>query len=367
MSQNTLAGGSPVADPKQMDKGALIHRGADVSDASSRRLPTVATGGRTERTLTEAEAKAAAARIRLLTDNIERALFGKREVVEIVLVGLLARGHILVEDVPGVGKTALARALARSLDCEFRRIQFTPDLLPSDVTGVSVFDQQAGRFRFHPGPLFAHVVLADEINRTTPRTQAALLEAMNDFQVSVDGVTHALPSPFIVLATQNPLEYAGTYPLPEAQLDRFLLRLSVGYPSREAERNILQRHRAVQPLDVLQPVLTAAEVAVLQETVRAVMLAEPLTDYILEIAARTRAARDLALGVSPRGCLMLYRAAQARALLDGRAFCIPDDVKTLALPVLAHRLIEKGRDSASGGGNAAVILRDIVEETPVPV
>jgi MoxR-like ATPase len=310
------------------------------------------------------EAKRCAA---ALSGNIESVIMGKRETIKLTLVGLLARGHVLIEDVPGVGKTTLARALARSIDCQFRRIQFTPDLLPSDIVGCSVFHQKEGRFSFHAGPLFANIILADEINRTTPRTQSALLEAMNDFQVSVDGTTHNLPSPFMVLATQNPIEYAGTYSLPEAQLDRFLLRIGVGYPDRESERQVLKSQRLSHPLDSLQPVVTAEEVVQLQELVRQVRVDELLAEYILEIAARTRGHKGLALGVSPRGCLMLYRAAQARAILEGRNYCTPDDIKRLALPVLAHRVIEKGRDAGASRKDAETILGEILDEVPVPI
>ncbi|MGD0092732.1 MAG: MoxR family ATPase [Planctomycetota bacterium] len=306
-------------------------------------------------------------KVNALLANIESTIMGKREAIKFTLVGLLARGHVLLEDVPGVGKTTLARALAKSIDCQFRRIQFTPDLLPSDIVGVSVFDRREDRFKFHPGPLFANVILADEINRTTPRTQSALLEAMNDFQVSVDGVTHPLPGPFIVLATQNPIEYAGTYSLPEAQLDRFLLRVAIGYPDRDSERQVLRSQRLAHPLDSLQPVITGAEILQLQETVRQVVMDETLLEYILEIAARTREHKGLALGVSPRGCLMLYRAAQAHAVIEGRAFCTPDDIKRLAQPVLSHRVIEKGRDAGASRKDGETILGEILEEVPVPI
>jgi MoxR-like ATPase len=306
-------------------------------------------------------------RIGALLRNIERVIVGKREAVKLVLVGLLARGHVLIEDVPGIGKTTLARALARSVDCQFRRLQFTPDLLPSDLVGVSVFQQEEGRFKFHPGPLFANVVLADEINRTSPRTQSALLEAMNDFQVSVDGVTYPLPAPFIVLATENPVEYAGTYPLPEAQLDRFLLRVSLGYPDRDSEREMIQSQKLIHPLESLGPVICAEDVLRLQAQVRSVTVEESLINYLLEVAQKTRRAKGLMLGVSPRGCLMLYRAAQAAALIEGRGFVLPDDLKRLALAVLAHRVIEKGRDAGLGRKEAEAILAGILEEVPVPI
>jgi MoxR-like ATPase len=314
-----------------------------------------------------AAAPAIRQKVAALIENIEEAILGKRETVKHTLVGLLAGGHVLIEDVPGVGKTTLARALARSVDCEFRRIQFTPDMLPSDVVWISVFDQKETRFKFHPGPLFANVILADEINRTSPRTQSALLEAMNDAQVSVDGVTHPLPRPFIVLATQNPIEYAGTYSLPEAQLDRFLLRVPIGYPDRDSERKILKSHRLERPIDQLKPVITAAEVIHLQRIVDQVSVVDALSDYILEIASRTREHKGLALGVSTRGCQMLKWAAQAHAVLEGRDYCIPDDVKRLAVPVLGHRIIEKGRDAGGSRKDSDSILAEILEEVPVPI
>ena len=302
-----------------------------------------------------------------LLANIESVIMGKREAVKCTLTGLLARGHVLIEDVPGVGKTTLARALAKSIACDFHRIQFTPDLLPSDIMGVSIFEQKEGRFKFHRGPIFANVVLADEINRTTPRTQSALLEAMNDFQVSIDGVSYKLPDPFIVLATQNPIEYAGTYALPEAQLDRFLLRVSLGYPDRETERQVLKTQRLHHPLDDLKPVITAAEVQRLQEQVRKVRVDDALADYILEIAARTRESKALSLGVSIRGCLMLERAAQAYAVIEGRDYCRPDDIKRLAPAVLGHRIIEKGRDAGASRKDSDAILGEILEDVPVPI
>ncbi|MCX7806060.1 MAG: MoxR family ATPase [Planctomycetota bacterium] len=303
---------------------------------------------------------------RLIT-NIERAILGKSEAIKQVVAALLARGHVLIEDVPGVGKTTLARALALSISCEFRRIQFTPDLLPSDLVGVSVYDQRAGEFVFHKGPIFSNIVLADEINRTTPRTQSALLEAMNDFQVSVDGRTYKLDEPFMVLATENPIEYAGTYPLPEAQLDRFLARIAIGYPDRDSEMRMLEEHRAGTPLEkMLEPVLDGGEVIRIQEAVREVKVDPALAGYILEIANKTRGSKALALGVSPRGCLMLYRAAQAMAFVEGRDFCLPDDIKRMAVPVLAHRVVEKG--ALSGGRrDARGIVQEIVDEVPVPL
>jgi len=303
--------------------------------------------------------------IEALKTNVERAFVGKAEVVEHLLVALLAGGHVLIEDVPGVGKTTLAKALARSLDATFRRIQFTPDLLPSDVTGVSVYVEKEGEFRFKPGPIFANVVLADEINRTNPRTQSALLEAMNDRQVSADGIAQPLPDPFIVLATQNPYEFEGTYPLPESQLDRFLMRLHIGYPTREEEREVLSSRVRGDPLDDLRPVATGADVASLQRQVREVRVEESIVDYILEIVAASRESDRLHVGVSPRGSLALRRAAQALALLLGRDYVVPDDVKRLVVAVFAHRVIPRARHLA-GSAEGAEIVREIVSGIPVP-
>lgn len=305
-------------------------------------------------------------KIALLEENIRRVLVGKPETVRLAIVALLARGHLLIEDVPGVGKTTLAQALARSLGGTFQRIQFTSDLLPSDILGVSVYDQRKGEFQFKPGPLFANVVLADEINRTTPKTQSSLLEAMNDFQVSVDHHTYHLPQPFIVLATQNPLEYQGTHPLPESQMDRFLLRIRIGYPEEADEKRILKGQRTALALAELQPVLSVEEVLALQEQVEAVRIDEALVNYILAIVRATRSTEALALGVSPRGSLALYRAAQALALSSGRDYSIPDDIKTLAVPALAHRVIVKAHWSERAGEEAEAIVKEIVEGIPVP-
>ena len=301
-----------------------------------------------------------------LIDNIALALKGKREVIELALAALAARGHLLLEDVPGVGKTTLAQALARSLDLGFSRVQFTSDLLPGDITGVSVYDQRSGTFVFKPGPLFANLVLADEINRTTPRTQSCLLEAMAEGQISVDGVPRVLPTPFLVLATQNPHEHAGTYALPESQLDRFLLRLSVGYPEREVERELLLGGGTHDALAQLRPVASAAEVARLQAAVPGVRVANEVAEYVLAIVAATRSSRLFSLGASPRGALALLRVAQGRALLRGRAYVEPDDVKELCVPCLAHRVTIAG--TASGGDRtmAERAIRDVVEQVPVP-
>ena len=305
--------------------------------------------------------------IEKLQANIEKVFIGKTEAVRLVLMGLFSNGHVLIEDVPGVGKTTLARALAQSIRCSFRRIQFTPDLLPTDILGVPIFSSSEDKFVFKRGPIFANVVLADEINRTTPRTQSSLLEAMNDFQVSVDGATHKLPRPFIVLATQNPHEYEGTFPLPESQLDRFLMCIEIGYPSRDDERRVLASQKLAHPLDSLEPVLDGDEVLAIQAAVREVRVEADVTDYILDIVERTRRTEKLEVGVSPRGGLSLSRAAQAMALVEGRDYCLPDDVKRLAVPVLAHRVIRRAALMAAGGQHEREIIRDILDETPIPV
>lgn len=290
---------------------------------------------------------------------------GKDNVIRLSLIAVFARGHLLLEDVPGVGKTTLARALAGALGCAFRRIQFTSDLLPSDVTGVSIFNPQTQQFEFRPGPVFTQIVLADEINRTTPKTQSALLEAMNESQVTVDGLTHALPQPFMVIATQNPAELHGTFPLPESQLDRFLLRLEIGYPERETEQAILRGRSQENTLTEMMPVTTPETVVEIQEAVRNVAVDESLMRYLIEIVDRTRHHPKLSLGVSPRGSQSLFRAAQSSALLDGRDYCIPDDFKELAIPVLAHRCIAAGSPDRAAG--AASVLQAILEEVPVPI
>jgi MoxR-like ATPase len=305
--------------------------------------------------------------IERLRANVASVLLGKPEVIRMALTTVLADGHLLIEDVPGIGKTLLAKALARSLDCSFHRIQFTPDLLPSDLLGTSVFHQASGAFVFQPGPLFAQVVLADEINRATPRTQSALLEAMSDRQVSLDGQTRPLGPPFFVLATQNPYEFEGTYPLPESQLDRFLLRLRIGYPDRSAERLILTGHRAGEPVDQLRPVLSAADLLALQRVVRDVRVDDSLTDYLLELLAATRAHPDVYLGGSTRASLALYRASQALALVEGRDYVVPDDVKRLAGPVLAHRILPRTARQAGSADAAEAIVADIVAAVAVPL
>jgi MoxR-like ATPase len=310
----------------------------------------------------------AAERVERLRANVADVLLGKPEVIRLALVTLLAEGHLLIEDVPGIGKTLLAKALARSLDCSFHRIQFTPDLLPADLLGTSVFHQGTGAFVFQPGPLFSQVVLADEINRATPRTQSALLEAMSDRQVSLDGKTRPLGPPFFVVATQNPYEFEGTYPLPESQLDRFLIRLRIGYPDRDAEKAILTGHRGGEPVDRLRAVLCAAEVTELQQLVRQVRVEDSLADYVLDLLAATREHPDVYLGGSTRAALSLYRAAQAYAFVEGRDYLVPDDVKRLAGPVLAHRILPRASRAAGGRAVDAAeqIVADIVAHTPIP-
>jgi len=303
--------------------------------------------------------------IHRLEASVSRALVGKPQVVRLAVVGLLARGHLLIEDVPGVGKTTLAAALARSIGAGFQRIQFTSDMLPSDVIGVSIWEPAKSEFVFKPGPLFTNIVLADEINRTTPKTQSSLLEAMNEAQVSLDHSTYPLPRPFMVLATQNPREHEGTYPLPESQLDRFLLRIRIGYPRAPDEKSVL-RGAGSPVLENLVPVLQAEDVMELQEEADRVRADEAVLDYIMALVAATRTSPLLLLGVSPRGSLALLRAARAQALADGRDYLVPDDVKTLALPALAHRVMVRGRGAEGGGIDAEAVLRSIVQDVPVP-
>ncbi len=302
-------------------------------------------------------------------DNVERVIKGKNEVIELAVVCLLARGHLLIEDVPGVGKTTLANALARSIDCSFRRIQFTSDLLPSDIVGISIFNRQKQAFEFMPGPIFSNIVLADEINRTTPKTQSSLLEAMSEAQVSMDNLTHTLPQPFMVIATQNPAEHHGTFPLPESQLDRFLMRIRIGYPDREAEREILDRQQSLHPTDELGSVISAQEVLDLQDRVEKVRLDESLLDYVLSIVAETRHSDLLSLGVSPRGATSLSRAAKALALVRNRDYCLPDDIKELAPIVLPHRVTLNLSRGSRGRRfeEAEQIIRSILESVPVPI
>jgi MoxR-like ATPase len=307
-------------------------------------------------------------KIQALQENIERMIIGKPEVVRLAIISLLAEGHLLIEDVPGLGKTTLAHALAKSIACSFQRIQFTSDMLPSDIIGVSVFNQQRSEFEFRHGPIFANIVLADEINRTTPKTQSSLLEAMNEIQVSVDGVTYRLNKPFMVLATQNPLEYHGTYPLPESQLDRFFMRVRMGYPSPDHEKIIMQSERSIVAIEHLEPVLTGDEVCTIQAMVDQVTIDESLQEYIITIATKTRESKWLELGVSPRGTLALQRAARTSALIDGRQYCTPDDIKPLVIPVFAHRvMLHTEAYTETSTKDAEKIIQNIVENVPVPL
>lgn len=322
-----------------------------------------------DRAEAQALTNAAAGRVARLQSAIESVIKGKSEAVRLVVVTLIAGGHLLVEDVPGVGKTTLAQALARALDCSFQRIQFTSDLLPSDVIGLSVYNQHSGIFEWKPGPVFANVVLADEINRTTPKTQSALLEAMAERQVTVEGNTHRLPEPFIVVATQNPIEHHGTYPLPESQLDRFMLRLRIGYPDAEDEKQIIRDRERSEPLDALRPVMTGADIVELQQAVAEVSVDDALVDYLMRIVAATRDSEMLDLGVSPRATLSLFRAAQALALTEERGYCVPDDIKRLVLPVFAHRLVVSSRFSSSlrRSEEAEAVLHEIMKTVSVPL
>jgi MoxR-like ATPase len=317
----------------------------------------------------EASNAAAVDKIERLQSAVETVIRGKSEAVRLAIVTLIAGGHLLVEDVPGVGKTTLAHALARALDCSFQRIQFTSDLLPSDVIGLSVYDQRGGVFEWKPGPVFANVVLADEINRTTPKTQSALLEAMAERHVTVEGVTHDLPAPFIVLATQNPIEHHGTYPLPESQLDRFMLRLRIGYPEPADEQRILRDREHADPLTKLKPVMTSHEVTELQQAVANVSVDDSLVEYLMRIVAATRHSEMLDLGVSPRATLSLFRAAQALALGEERTYCIPDDIKRLVVPVFAHRIVVSSRFSSSlrRSEEAEAVLYEILKTVSVPL
>jgi len=300
-----------------------------------------------------------------LIKNLEKVVIGKRRTIESIVVGLLCQGHVLIEDVPGVGKTVLARSLAKSLGCSFNRLQFTPDMLPSDVTGVSIFDQSKRLFEFRPGPVFAQIVLVDEINRATPKTQAALLESMEEKQVTVDGITHILPNPFMVLATQNPIEYEGTFPLPEAQLDRFLLRVRMGYPNPKDEIEILERQQLRHPIELLEAIITVEELQQAMKEIRGIYVSKPIKRYLVDLVNSTRQSSDVYLGASPRGSLALFRAGQAVAALAGRDFVLPDDIKSLAVQVLAHRVIV-GPAARLRELSAEKIVEEVLENLPVP-
>jgi MoxR-like ATPase len=314
-------------------------------------------------------ATVASSRAVQLEAALRKVIRGKDDIVRLTLVSVLARGHILIEGVPGVGKTTLGQALARALDCTFQRVQFTSDMLPSDVLGITIYSAIEQQFEFKRGPIFTNILLADEINRTTPKTQSALLEAMNEYQVTMDSTSHALPQPFLVIATQNPVEHHGTYPLPESQLDRFLMRVRMGYPDEEAEREILRSRAGTAQLELLRPVLTGADVLEMQHAVTQVKVEDSLVDYALDIVRQTRESEQLSLGVSPRGSQMLYRAAQAMAFLDGRNFCTPEDFKPLVVPVFAHRVAVSGLHSSTlkKSEQAELVLQEMVDRTPVPV
>ena len=300
-----------------------------------------------------------------IINNLEQVIVGKYQSVELIVIGLLSQGHVLIEDVPGVGKTMLARSLAKSLDCTFNRIQFTPDMLPSDVTGVSIFNQQKREFEFRPGPIMGQIILADEVNRATPKTQAALLEAMEERQVTVDGITHPLPRPFMVLATQNPIEYEGTFPLPEAQLDRFLLRVRLGYPAPAEEMRVLNEQQIRHPIEDLSAVVDVVELQEAIAEIRQVYVSQAIQKYIIDLVGRTRQSGDVYLGASPRGSLALFRAGQARAALQGRDHVLPDDIKALAVAVLGHRIIVSPA-ARLRELSADRIVQEIVYSAPVP-
>lgn len=300
-----------------------------------------------------------------IIDNVERVIVGKSAAVELGVVALMCQGHVLIEDVPGVGKTMLARSIARSVGCTFKRIQFTPDLLPTDVTGVSIYNQQSREFEFRAGPIISQLVLADEVNRATPKTQSAMLEAMDERQVTVEGITHRLPSPFMVMATQNPVEYEGTFPLPEAQLDRFLLMIRLGYPTIEEELEIVDRQQSAHPIDTLRPVAEADEIINLQRKIREIYVDDLVKQYVVNLVDSTRTHQDIALGASPRASLALYRGGQAVALIRGRDYVLPDDVKELAVPMLSHRMIVSAGARMRGVGSEEIV-EQILEETAVP-
>lgn len=307
--------------------------------------------------------------IRALVDNIEQVVFGKREVVKLCVTGLLARGHLLIEDVPGIGKTTIAQGIARSIDCTFHRIQFTSDMLPSDILGVSILDPKTNDFEFRKGPVFTNVLLADEINRTPPKTQSALLEAMSEYQISIDSATYLLPQPFMVIATQNPIEYEGTYVLPESQLDRFLVRVEMGYPPTDDEIRIMRRRDSLKAIHDLKPVLSGAELIALQDKVGDVIVDDSVAQYILKIVQGTRNSDQIQLGASPRGSLALYETCQARALVEGRDYVTPGDVKQMAAPVLGHRTLIKSRgaDLATAARERERVIHEIIKSIEIPV
>jgi MoxR-like ATPase len=306
-----------------------------------------------------------ASAVQRVVNNVEKVIVGKAESVAFSLIAVICRGHVLIEDVPGVGKTVLTKAIARSIGCTFRRIQFTPDLLPSDVTGVSIYNQKTDNFEFRPGPIMAQIVLADEINRATPKTQSALLEAMEESQITVDGVTYRLPEPFMVMATQNPIEYEGTFPLPEAQLDRFMMNIKIGYPRASDETNILDTHQYHHPLDDLTQIMTAEELVLIQQRIRSIHVDPSIREYIVAISNATRNHNNIYLGASPRGSLALYRTSQALAAIHGRGYVIPDDVKLLVQPTLAHRIIVTPAARVRAITSTA-ILDEILQSVPVP-
>jgi MoxR-like ATPase len=309
--------------------------------------------------------EAAQAKAKDIADNIEQVMVGKRDKIELAVIALISQGHVLLEDIPGVGKTMLARSLAKSLGCSFKRIQFTPDMLPSDIIGVSIYNQKTGNFEFRPGPVMAQIVLADEINRGTPKLQSALLECMEERQITIDGVTHEMPNPFHILATQSPVEYEGTFPLPETQLDRFLMRISLGYPSVSDEIIIMDRQRYHHPIESLQAVATSADVEMLQMAVKGIYVDDLIKQYIADLVGATRSHSAILLGASPRASLALYRTTQAKALISGRDYVLPDDVKALAEPVLAHRVIVHWTDSSHDKSGRDIVAQ-ILETISVP-
>lgn len=322
-------------------------------------------GTETERAKPDVDIDKAKKLAEKIVQNVEKVMVGKPEAVRLAVIALISQGHLLIEDAPGLGKTMLARSLAKSIHCSFKRIQFTPDMLPGDIIGVTVYNQKTGDFEFHPGPIDAQVVLADEINRATPRVQSALLEAMEERQLTVEGVTHKMPSPFHVLATQNPIEYEGTFPLPEAQLDRFLLRINIGYPSVEEEIAIIEKQQIIHPIEQISPVVEVADVVMLQETVKKVYVDDLVKQYIVTLVEATRRHPSIYLGASPRGSLALFRTAQAWALLLGRDYVLPDDIKALAEPALAHRSLVSSAGQ-SQGKDSRTFIAEILKSTPVP-